>query len=235
MVVAAVVVVAVAVWAFAFDGLGLRQDAEPTSAPDPTATEPAQTPEPVEPEQEDPEPTEDGSDADQAPPLGDLLLPAEEEPREVEDGPTAWVLPADCEAVTPQDPTAMVTARDGTGEFEAQIDVQQIAAFADGDALAQEWERAVQALEACSTDSDLVSTEALDIPDETIGISAYFGDGEGGATPFGTYATLGQRGNLMMLITVEGGEGTPETGRDQIVERTLQAWEVLCSDENAGC
>ncbi|GGC07564.1 hypothetical protein [Cellulomonas carbonis] len=190
--------------------------------PEPTGPEPAPTLEPT--------PAEDYVEVP-----ADALLPMGVARRSTDDGAVPWVLPEECAAGVPSGTTSMVTARDGTGELEAQILVQQVALFADPEQAAAEVDRLAALLEACAGDSDLVGTEPVDVPERGVGVASYFGDGEGGATPFGTYAVVSSRANAVALVTAEGGEGTPEGSRDATVERARGLWERLCTYDAADC
>ncbi|MDT0164010.1 hypothetical protein Q9R32_00390 [Actinotalea sp. AC32] len=190
-------------------------------------------PEPTEPE---PGPTAAPSPApDYVEVPADALLPAGVARRTADHGAVPWVLPEECAAGVPDGTTSMVTARDGTGEFEAQVPVQQVALFADAEQAAAVADRLAALLQACAAGSDLVATEPVDVGDGGTGVVSYFGDGEGGVTPFGTYAVVSSRGNAVALVTAEGGEGTPEGSRDATVERAGGLWERLCTYDAADC
>lgn len=205
---------------------------EPAGPVLPTVAEPTPDGDP------EPDPTPDEEEQVAAPAVEvprEALLPVETEPRTTLQGVVAWQLPRDCTRTPPLDAVGMVTARDGTGEYEAQIPLQQVALFADATQATAEVERLVVALEACVAASDLVRTEPVDAGDGAIGAAEHYGDGAGGATPFGTYTVISRRGNAVVLVSAQGGEGTPDGNRDRVVERARQAWEPLCAYEGAGC
>lgn len=183
-------------------------------------------------------PSEDATDAPsggptQVPP--EVLVLPTTEPRATTDGTVAWVLPEQCAIGAPSTATAMVTVRDGTGEFEAPIDVQQVALFADAATAVTEADRVRQALAGCGAGSDLVTTEASDVGAQGVEVSRVYGDDQGGPTPFGTYTVLTRRGSAIALVTIDGGDGSPESARDPVVERARQVWENLCGYDSAGC
>lgn len=178
-------------------------------------------------------PSPSPSESARVPP--EVLAPVASEPRATTDGTVAWAIFEECAVGTPSTASTMLTARDGTGEFEAPTDVQQVALFPDTASAVAEFDRVRQALDRCDAGSDLVTTETLDVGDQNVGVASVYGDDEGAPTPFGTYAVLTRRGTAVTLVTVDGGDGSPESSRDMVVERASQAWENLCDFDSAGC
>ena len=128
----------------------------------------------------------------------------------------------------------MLTARDGTGEQEAPVDVEQVALFPDAGAATREGTRLAEELRACDARSDLVTVEAVRVGAQGTGV-AYRYPSDGGASPFGTYVVLSRRGTALLLVTSDGGEGTPQGARRPVLRRAQQAWELLCRYDSAGC
>ncbi|WNB85556.1 hypothetical protein [Cellulomonas sp. ATA003] len=227
----AAAVAAIAVGVPALDRVDLPTWPAPvaTAPPAPAPTTP--TPEPST----TPDPTKTPSSAVTIPVPTEVLAPALLEPRTTTDGTVAWALPEECAAGSPSTATAMLTARDGTGEFEARIDVQQVALFADAATAVAEADRVRAALAACDASSELISTETVEVGAQGTGVARVYGDGEGAPTPFGTYAVLTRRGSALALATVDGGDGSTESSREPVTQRARQLWERLCGYESAGC
>ena len=123
---AAVALVATVIAVPALDRLTFAPVSPPVAEAPPAPTAPS-TPSPDPSATAEPPTTPDGPT--RVPP--EVLAPVVTEPRATTDGVVAWVLALDCAVGTPATATAMLTARDGTGEFEAATDVQQVALFAD--------------------------------------------------------------------------------------------------------
>jgi len=128
----------------------------------------------------------------------------------------------------------MRTARDGTGEQERPVDVEQVALFPDAAAATRESSRLAEALGDCDVRSDPLAVQPVDVGAQGTGV-AHTCASDGGPSPFGTYAVVTRRGNALALVTRDGGESTHKGAKRPAVVRTQRAWALLNRYDSAGC
>ncbi|MDC7122775.1 hypothetical protein OMK64_14665 [Cellulomonas fimi] len=161
-------------------------------------------------------------------------------PRDESTGAVDWRLPGACAAGAPTDATAMRTVSQGTGEFESPVGVQQVAVLADADAAVAEAERLTAALGACTEGEPPTRyvSEPLAVGAQGLGLATdYYGASASGSLDdaMGTYVAVTRRGNAVMLVGLDGGEGTVGSARTTVSGLAQQGWELLCPFDSAGC
>jgi hypothetical protein len=228
--------------ALTLSGCGGADDPDPTTDPTEVATtvdpEPTDTGGPTTTE----EPTDDGFDAPTDVPA-EAMLPAEaletpEGPREETEGVAAWMLPETCDAGTPEAAAAMRTVMQGDGMYEAPVGVQQVAAFPDAQAAADEADRLrLVATECTRYASDTQTTYVVE--DVAVGaqglglVTDYYGVGDD--TGLGSYLTVTRRGNAVTLVGITGGEHNVGKAREIATDDAQEAWNQLCRYDSEGC
>lgn len=161
-------------------------------------------------------------------------------PRDETTDAVAWRLPEACAAGAPTDASAMRTVAQGSGELEARVGVQQVVVLADADAAVAEAERLTTALSACTEGEPPTRyvAEPLAVGAQGLGLATdYYGSSASGALDdaMGTYVAVTRRGNAVMLVGLDGGEGTVGSARTTVAGLAQQGWELLCPFDSAGC
>ncbi|QHT57338.1 hypothetical protein GXP71_15500 [Cellulomonas sp. H30R-01] len=161
-------------------------------------------------------------------------------PRDESTGVVDWRLPEACAAGDPTGASAMRTVSQGSGEFEAPVGVQQVAVLADADAAVAEAERLTAALGTCTEGEPPTRyvAEPLAVGAQGLGLATdYYGASASGALDdaMGTYVAVTRRGNAVMLVGLDGGEGTVGSARTTVSGLAQQGWELLCPFDSAGC
>lgn len=163
-------------------------------------------------------------------------------PRTETTGVVAWRVPEACAAGEPTAAAAMRTVAQGTGEFEYPVGAQQVAVLPDADAAVAEAGRLTAALGACTEGEPPTRfvAEPLAVGAQGLGLAAdYYGSSTSGAgsldDAMGTYVAVTRRGTAVMLVGLEGGEGTVGSARTTVSALAQQGWELLCPYDSAGC
>ena len=184
---------------------------------------------------------------------GDVLLPEEafaprDGDRSTTEGVEPWVLSTSCDLGSPSGAASMTSIRQGDGQFEVPVGLQQVAVYTDAAAAQAEAARVGAAAQACADaaaagpSEDGGNTrylvEQVPVGADGTGIATdYYGAtaGDPDAVVIGDYVVLTRRGTALTLVGESGGEDDTDSARSTVVALAQQAWERLCAYEQAGC
>jgi len=208
----------------------------PTSASPSTATSTTSAPSPV--------PTA----VDAAVLLPESAFAPRDGGRTVSEGVEPWVLSTSCDLGSPGGAASMTSVRQGDGQFEVPVGLQQVAVYADATAAQAEAQRVGAAARACAEAADAGPSEdggntrylveEVPVGADGTGIATdYYGAtaGDPDATFLGDYVVVTRRGTAVTLVGESGGESDATSARAAVVPLAQQAWERLCAYEQAGC
>lgn len=228
---------------------GATVPAPTTTSESPEPGDPETSPEPDDTATDTPAPTEPPTSTPVAVPTdapAEVMLPAEvlgsaDQPREEDEEIAAWWLPESCEALTPQALT-MRTLTQGTGEFEEPVGVHQVVVFEDAEAAVTAADDLIAAMQRCAEqdpgEAGLYVAEDVAVGAQGQGLALdYYGTSATGELDdaMGTYLAATRRGSAVTLVAADGGEATVATARENVVEQTSAAWELLCRYDSEGC
>lgn len=207
----------------------------PTStAPTSTATTPAPSPVPTS--------------VDVAVLLPESAFAPRDGDRTVSEGVEPWVLSTSCDLGSPSGAASMTSVRQGDGQFEVPVGLQQVAVYTDAAAAQAEAARVGAAARACAAAAEAGPSEdggntrylveQLPVGADGLGIATdYYGAtaGDPDAVVIGDYVALTRRGTAVTLVGESGGEDDTDSARTTVTALAQQAWERLCAYEQAGC
>lgn len=180
----------------------------------------------------------------------DVLLPAgalqpEGGPRAVTAGVEPWVLSTGCDLGSPTAAAAMLSVRQGDGQFEVPVGVHQVAVFSDAQTAQTEAARVAAAAGACAANapgSDGGDTRylvaGLDVgATGTSVVTDYYGvtRTDPAADGIGDAVAVTRRGTAVTLVGATGGESSMSSARTLVTGYAQQAWERLCRYQVDGC
>lgn len=212
-----------------------------TTSESPTSEEPDTSPAEDDASAETPTSVEIPTDAP-----AEVMLPAEvlgtaDQPREEDEEDAAWWLPESCGALSP-DAVTMRTLTQGTGEFEEPIGVHQVAVFDEAEAAVAAADELIAALRECADEQPgeptLYLAEEIEVGTQGVGLATdYYGTSASGELDeaVGTYLAATRRGSAVTLVAADGGEAMVATARENVLEQTSTAWELLCRYDSEGC
>ncbi|TNM64093.1 hypothetical protein FHN55_14775 [Streptomyces sp. NP160] len=180
----------------------------------------------------------------------DVLLPASalqpsDGPRTVTSGVEPWVLSTGCDLGRPSGAVQVLSLRQGDGQFEVPVGVQQVAVYADADAAQAEAARVAGAASACAAaapGSDGGGTRyrvtPLDVGAQgTSIVTDYYGvtADDPAADGIGDAVAVLRRGTAVVLVGAAGGEDSMSGAQARVAGYAQQAWERLCRYQVEGC
>jgi len=234
-------------------GAGPAGDGASTSEPPLSTASPSQAPSSASPSPTSAAPTTSASSpvptaVDAAVLLPESAFAPRDGGRTVSEGVEPWVLSTSCDLGSPGGAASMTGVRQGDGELEVPVGLQQVAVYADATDAQAEAQRVGAAARACAEAAGAGPSEdggntrylveQVPVGADGTGIATdYYGAtaGDPDAVVIGDYVVVTRRGTAVTLVGESGGEDSTDRARTTVVALAQQAWERLCPYEQAGC